>query len=357
MKIGIYDPYLDTLGGGEKYMLTAAACLAKEHEVTIFWDNPKVSEAAKQRFGLDLSNVSFTKNIFSTQIPLWERIFQTMQYDRIFYLSDGSIPVAFPKKLFLHFQFPLEWVKGKSLSNSLKMQHVAGVICNSQFTKTFIDKTFGINSIILYPPSTGEFTKDKTVKKENIILTVGRYGNLSDGTSFKKQEFMIDTFKKMIKKGLKQWKFILVISFKEKDKQFIEELEKSVTGYPIEIVKNVDSKVLQDLYRKTKIYWHAAGFGEDLEKHPELAEHFGIATVQAMEQGAVPVVLNAGGQKEIVFDNQNGFLWNSQEECIEKTEKLMKDKKLWEKLSPNAEKKAEEFTVNTFCQNLSAIMQ
>lgn len=357
MKIGIYDPYLDTLGGGEKYMLTAAACLAKEHEVTIFWDNPEVAEAAKQRFGLNLSSVSFSKNIFNTKIPLWERIFQSMQYDRIFYLSDGSIPVAFPKKLFLHFQFPLEWVKGKSLSNALKMQHIAGVICNSEFTKKFIDKTFGINSTILYPPSTGEFKKDTAVKKENIILTVGRYGRLADNTSFKKQEFMIETFKKMIKKGLKQWKFILVISFKEKDKEYVDELEKSIKGFPIEIIKNADSIVLQNVYRKAKIYWHAAGFGEDLEKHPELAEHFGIATVQAMEQGAVPVVLNAGGQKEIITNKENGLLWNSQEECIEKTENIIKDKKLWEKLSRNAEIKADEFTVNTFCQNLSAIMQ
>lgn len=357
MKIGVYDPYLDTLGGGEKYMLTAAACLAKEHEVTVFWDNPEIAKAAKQRFGIDLSHISFTKNIFNPQVPLWERIFQSMQYDRIFYLSDGSIPVVFPKKLFLHFQFPLEWVKGKSLGNSLKMQHVAGVICNSQFTKKFIDKTFTIDSTVLYPPSTGEFSKNKDIKKENIILTVGRYGRLSDNTSFKKQEFMIETFKKMLKNGLKQWKFILVISFKEKDKVYIEELEKSIKGLPIEIIKNADSIILQDLYRKAKIYWHAAGFGEDLEKHPELAEHFGIATVQAMEQGAVPVVLNAGGQIEIVNESENGLLWSSQEECIEKTEKVIKDKKLWEKLSNNAEKKAEEFTVNKFCQNLSAIME
>ena len=39
MKIGVYDPYLDDVGGGEKYMLTTAECLSNDHDVTIFWDN------------------------------------------------------------------------------------------------------------------------------------------------------------------------------------------------------------------------------------------------------------------------------------------------------------------------------
>ena len=36
MRIGIFDPYLDTLSGGEKYMLSIASCLVQEYEVFIF---------------------------------------------------------------------------------------------------------------------------------------------------------------------------------------------------------------------------------------------------------------------------------------------------------------------------------
>ena len=50
MRIGIYDPYLDTLSGGEKYMLSAASCLAKEHKVFIFWDKDKDPEWGLDRF-------------------------------------------------------------------------------------------------------------------------------------------------------------------------------------------------------------------------------------------------------------------------------------------------------------------
>ena len=67
MKIGIYDPYLDTLAGGEKYMLTMAMCLAERHNVAIFWDTDKEQEIRKkikEKFGFDLSTISFAQNIF-----------------------------------------------------------------------------------------------------------------------------------------------------------------------------------------------------------------------------------------------------------------------------------------------------
>jgi len=356
VKIGIFDPYLDTLGGGEKYMLSAASCLSSEHDVSIFWDDKTIGEKAKIRFGIDLTKVHFAKNIFSSSFPLWERVFQSMQFDRIFYLSDGSIPVIFPKKLFIHFQYPVEWVNGKSIPNALKMQHVAGVICNSLFTKNHIDKTFGIKSQVLYPPSSGEYTL-QTIKKRNMILSVGRYGKLPDGTTFKKQEFIIETFKKLLKKGLKQWKLILVISFKEEDTENVKMLKKSTEGFPIQIIENADNVVLQKLYGEAKIYWHAAGFGENLTAHPEMAEHFGIATVQAMEAGAVPVVINAGGQKEIVTQDKNGYLWNSQEECMGQTISVIKNKHVWERLSKDAREKAKDFSMGTFCQTVSTIMR
>ena len=61
-------------------------------------------------------------------------------------------------------------------------------------------------------------------------------------------------------------------------------------------------------YKLAKIYWHASGFGEDLETHPEKAEHFGITTVEAMINGLVPIVIDAGGQKEIVVQDRWVFM-------------------------------------------------
>ena len=110
MRIGIYDPYLDVLGGGERYMLTAAKCLSQNHTVELFWYNADIIKKAQERFGLNLSSVKVTKNIFTSQYGFLERLKITRSYDAIIYLSDGSLPFLFSKKSFIHFQFPVEWV-------------------------------------------------------------------------------------------------------------------------------------------------------------------------------------------------------------------------------------------------------
>jgi len=45
MRAAIYDPYLDTLGGGERYCLTVAEILLKNGwQVDLFWSGPKRSD-------------------------------------------------------------------------------------------------------------------------------------------------------------------------------------------------------------------------------------------------------------------------------------------------------------------------
>jgi glycosyltransferase involved in cell wall biosynthesis len=75
-----------------------------------------------------------------------------------------------------------------------------------------------------------------------------------------------------------------------------------------------------------------------------------------MGAGAVPVVINAGGQKEIVKDSKNGYLWNTKEELVDKTELLMKDHALLEKISYASRDKAKEFSENEFCQKVSNLI-
>ena len=107
---------------------------------------------------------------------------------------------------------------------------------------------------------------------------------------------------------------------------------------------------------RAKIYWHASGFGEDVEKHPELAEHFGMSTVEAMGAGVVPVVINTGGQKEIVTDGENGLLWNTLEELLEKTKQVVQDENLRTELSQNAMKRARDFGKERFYNEVQRLI-
>jgi glycosyltransferase involved in cell wall biosynthesis len=85
-----------------------------------------------------------------------------------------------------------------------------------------------------------------------------------------------------------------------------------------------------------KVFWHAAGFGVDPLAEPHRLEHFGIATVEAMAAGCVPVVPNLGGQPEIVRPGEDGFLCGSVEELADVTLKLAADDVLMRKLAASA---------------------
>lgn len=355
MNIGIYDPYLDDLGGGEKYMLTAASCLSQDHNVTIFWDNYADVEAVAKRFDLDLTSCTIAPNIFSPHISSWQRLKATNAYDVITVLSDGSVPLTLCKYLFLHIQQPLPISSQMSIMENFKRNRITKIFYNSAFTsKKNSDHFQGIPSTIIYPPVKHVHVIEK---KENIILHVGRYRPMYGGEDdFKKQHIMLKTFTEMVDAGLKGWRFIVAAGILQKDRQAFDTLKNSVKKYPVEFVENTSNNELAHLYAKAKIYWHASGFGEDLERHPELAEHFGISTVEAMSAGAVPVVFNAGGQREIVTNGKNGYLWDTLDEMKSKTTELIKDKQLFHSVSKKAQDRAEDFSVQEFCQAIKGLL-
>lgn len=348
-KAGIFDPYLDTLGGGERYTMTVAACLAKKGwEVDVFWDDRGIGKRLKERLGIDLRKINFLPNIFK------EKFFQKQQkmkkYDLLFYLSDGSVPFLFAKKNLLHFQVPFHDVSGRKPLNRIKLKKINAVVCNSHFTKKLIDQEYGVKSKVIYPPvAVGEF---KPGQKKNLILSVGRFSQLMQA---KRQDVLVNVFGQMAK-NLKDWQLILAGGTDVgKDKAF-ERLKKKARGLPIEIIENPPFSELKKLYAQAKIFWTAAGFGVNEEEKPERMEQFGITTVEAMAAGCVPVVINKGGQPEIVKDNQNGLLWRSKEELITQTLRVIKDEKLRERLAKAAQKRAQEFSQEGFCREIQKII-
>lgn len=356
MKVGIYSPYLDTIGGGEKYMLTIAESLSKENDVDIFLDShlqtldiKSIIKKTGSLLNLDLENVNFIKAPFGKNTNFWDRLKFLKKYDLFFYLTDGSIFYSTAKKSILHIQSPIQ-VSNNSLWKKIKSDSWELIIYNSWFTKSHSEKFWNIKSEVLYPPVNVE--DFKSGKKQKIILTVGRfYGFLKD----KKHKLMIDAFKKMVNsKKINGWSFVLVGGAGEGDSDYVRELMDSAKNYPVKIEPNLPFEDLKKLYSEASIYWHAAGFGET---DPAKMEHFGITTVEAMASGAVPVVINRGGQTEIVKNNESGFLWDDPESLMQKTQKLIDDKKLMEKLASNAIVQSKEFSKAKFIEHLNRIIK
>lgn len=307
----IVSPYLDHLGGGERYMLSVAEVLESlGHEIHFAWDNLEEVTSLAGMLGIKLVSPRLDqviKKLYFESNPL--SMYQaTRAYDIVVYLSDGSIPLLGSKCNILHMQVPFHGVGGRSWKNQLKKKFIHHIIVNSKFTKEVIDKEFGINSTILYPP-VKRITR--TAPKENIILSVGRF---EPSLNAKKQDVLIDVWHAMSSE-LPGWKLVLVGASASDD--WLKQLETRAEGLPIEFAVNASYDKLCDLYARASIYWHAAGYGIDEHKNPELTEHFGISTVEAVSAGCIPLVVPRGGQVEIVSNPD--LHWNTKAELIDKT--------------------------------------
>jgi glycosyltransferase involved in cell wall biosynthesis len=346
MKIGIYSPYIPTAGGGERYMMTIAYILGKTNTVDIFWNNEIEVFTGLKKLGLTHTRCKVVPNIFIQKHGDLRTYFVTKSYDLIIYLSDGSIPNVFAKKTIIHFQQPFIRKNGLSFIEKFKLKKINAVICNSEFTKKYIDVTYVVNSKVLYPPV--PVNEMKPLKKEKIILSVGRFHPV------KKQMDVVRIFDKLQNKH-PEWKLILAGGLLAQDKDYFITLKKSA-GSNIYFKENIEYKELLDLYGKSMIYWHAAGYNENAEKNPEKMEHFGIAPVEAMAAGCVPVVFNGGGLPEIIQNDVNGFLWNTEEELINLTETVISSQSSADRIKQRAIETIKKFSQEEFEKQLTVIL-
>lgn len=345
MKIGLYNPYYDGLGGGERYTLTLASHWALEHDVSLFWDDPNILSQSERRFGLDLSRVRVTPNVFKNG-NIFEKLWASRKYDLIFFLSDGSIPMTWAKHNILHFQVPFPSI----LTDPWKMSRYDAIVCNSQFTKNAIDAEIGLKAMVIYPPVAGVGSM-KTVKKKKQILAVGRFTSYFQA---KKQEVLIEAFTQVMQhKACEHWELVLAGGLLPSDEEYFNRLKNLASGLPIRLLPNVSREELIKLYESATIFWHAAGFGET---NPMVMEHFGIATVEAMSAGTIPLAYAAGGQPEIITDGVNGELWTSLKELVDGTITLITDTARLKKLRDAARARAETFSTERFTRAFDGLI-
>ncbi len=340
MRAAIYNPYLDTLGGGERYtMAFANALIKKGYTVDVQWQSEDIKIALEKRFGVYLEGINFIKDVKKGD-----------GYDMIFWVADGSIPLLQARHNILHFQFPFKDVNGKSLLNKMKLYRIEKIICNSNFTKNIIDQEYGVKSIVIYPPVDVEKIKPK--KKENIIIYVGRFSQL---TQIKGQDILIDIFSKFTKEK-PDWRLILAGGSEIGADIYLQKLYRLIKDKRVEIIENPSFNQIKDLYGRAKIFWSAAGYGIDEFKNPKQVEHFGITPIESMAAGCVPLLYGAGGHKEIIVNAENGYLWSQKNELIKKTIFLINNQKALREISIKARRSSSNFSYEQFNKAVSEII-
>jgi hypothetical protein len=193
------------------------------------------------------------------------------------------------------------------------------VVANSAYTQGWTQRMWGRCDGVLYPP----VTQVAPAGKEPIILSVGRFFVPGTGHN-KKQLEMVGAFRRLVESGgASGWSYHLVGGCSPEHRPYLDEVERAAAGLPVVVHADASGAERDDLYGRASIFWHAAGLGEDPERHPDRYEHFGITTVEAMSAGAVPVVIDAAGQAEIVEQGRSGMRFHELDGLINTTRWLI----------------------------------
>lgn len=387
MKIGIYnEPAGNCVGGAEYCAVVLAEALCQKHAVEIVHHKPSLEKSQLTRlFRVSLDDVNLRYLPYQPQ-PVsvarspWGRLREsrswhvevTQPYDLVVVFAHGMPPFCHSRKAAVVVLFPYfdratmwSWVarsgaKWATLRTGIRRAYyewewrrrMAGYQVKaaiSSFSADWTKQRWATSCELLYPPVEIEAA---VVEKGNNILSVARF------TEKKQQSEMLSTFREFVASGEDGWQYISAgaLGSDERDRNYFANLNSLVRDGNIRLVANADHSELKQLYGRAKIFWHAKGYQDDEASSPELMEHFGITTVEAMAAGCVPVVINKGGQREIVQHGVNGFLWNNLGELAEHTKRLAKDDGLWKRMSEAARTRAREFDRRKYVERALALL-
>jgi glycosyltransferase involved in cell wall biosynthesis len=244
----------------------------------------------------------------------------------------------------------------EALYPTLDLSHLDtyDTICaNSRYTQGWIRRYWDRDSVVFYPPVDVDLFEPRP--KEQQILSVGRFFTTGHN---KKHLAMIRAFREMLAHGLTGWELHLAggASLGDLNAAYLADVQAAARGAPIHVHTDVSFDALRQLYGASAIYWHAAGLGADPERDPVRYEHFGLTTVEAMAAGAVPVVIDGGGQREIVTHGSDGFLWSSTEELRALTRELIADPQRRAAMAAAARARSQAFGREAFAARLWEIV-
>ncbi|MBO0727851.1 MAG: glycosyltransferase family 4 protein [Acidimicrobiaceae bacterium] len=396
LSIGIYSPFFGTtIGGGEKYLgVTAEAVRDGFPDADLEIMAPKRVDVGRyeRMLGLDLRGIRIRANnpgpsrlkrrlariptlrLYRDLVVSAQAVPETARYD--LFISMVYVLPAFSRarRGVILCQFPyerrLKLVDSPRFGGPLfdlysrpywALRHhlFAGeidafqqIICQSDYVRRWVRNIWHRDSMVINPPIDVPVDEPRWDRKQNIILSVGRF--FAGGHS-KRHDVMVRAFREMYDAGHTDWELHLVGSVqmdKSDDCEYFAEVVSLTSGYPIRLHVDVPGEQVEDLYRRASIYWHAAGYGVDEERHPSQLEHFGMTTAEAMGHGVTPVAIARGGQPEVVQDGVNGYLWRTTDELKGRTIELMQSHELRRRLGDEARRSVARFSRQRFKEKM-----
>ena len=389
LKVGIYNEDLGGgIGGAESVMaVLAEAMLSDGHDVDVLHRIPMLSvRDLTDNFGTTLDGVRLRYVDTEREPPMLtrnpRRRYETERrrhawlsepYDVFVSIVHGTPPFCHARLGVLIVLFPVMSAPYVSLQGGIAvgeaLRRPAGFLYHewewrrrmesyrvktaiSELSRVWTRRRWGVECEVVHPPVDVHFRK---TEKERVILSVGRFALETEGHT-KSQPEMVAAFREMEDEGLRGWEYFCVGGLRDtpEHRAYFERLRSSGAT---RLAANLGRGALKNLFERASVFWHASGYGRDEATDPMRVEHFGISTVEAMAAGCVPVVINRGGQTEIIEHGATGFLWDTLAELKEYTAMLVNDEALRASMAEAARAAAQRFSREAFAEKFRRLLR
>lgn len=378
MKIAFYESRLANFGGGGRHALMAALALAEAHDVE-FWHEGAVDPAVLQARwnvsadGLRLREVPPDNAAVSALTAGVDGFINAAQGRFVRPRARHSAFLSFfPTGVDLSPSGRARWLVGslirgaglsgllppglrerlRTLPNRAEIAALAAydaIIANSEYSRRWVMHYWRRDSQVLYPP----IEMLEPGAKQNIILHVGRF---FVGGHNKKHDVLIDAFRALLARlqDGEAWELHLAggITPGAEHQAYADRIREMAAGLPVRIHQGIDHAALEALFGRARIYWHATGYGADLRRFPDQAEHFGMSIAEAMSAGAVPVVFAAGGPAEIITPGRDGLVWQTPAALVEDTLGLIMAPERQTRMAAAARARSTDFETRAFMRRV-----
>lgn len=398
LNIGLYNLYMIARGGGEKRTLVLADHLSRKHNVSLLVKEPLDLPALENYFEVDLRRIKvvvmeqtdfLSRRLAAAHHPRAARLqaltdelrqlrqIKSLKLDLFINNSHASqLACPAPRGVYM-CMFPHEppqspnktlsyWLYNSLMSQAEKralgwprlaaLDSYSVITANSLYTSRWIEQMWGRRNKIIFSACDH---LGLATHKEKIIVHAGRFAANTGVRLHKRQDVLLEVFKSLPDIHAAGWQLHFAGSTTpdERSRQFTAELVEAARGYPVFFHFDAPLFRLHDLYRKASLYWHATGYGLPADEHPAMQEHFGITTVEAMSAGAVPIVINTGGQREIVSHEVDGFRWDDLDGLVAHTQRLIADPPLLKRISRRAALSSARFSRAAFNASMDRIIE
>jgi len=371
-KIGIIHHSLNSCGGGELLSLTIAKVLREHGHEILYYTTQKTDWSYVE----SVLGVSFKpdseKYIFKIKIPyfgIYQRLIASFfnravkECDLVINTHGDVMPFVNADITYMHYPTFSLWYLNPVNVKYLKslfwktyfipyytvqkhlIRKITGLILtNSKFSQKAIRKHVHRKSIVVYPPvNIKPYVKaSKNVKREDIVVTIGRF------TPEKKYEDILEIASKTPK-----IKYVIIGSVSNKlNKQYFNKIRSMASRLKLKNVFLMPNLPFEDKLKvlsRAKVYLHTM-----------VNEHFGIAIVEGMAAGLVPVVHMSGGAWEDILDGKqgvHGYAFRNLDEAAEYIENLVSDESLRREIVLNNSEYVWKFSSETFREKIVRIVE